>query len=163
MSLPARQQRVLDGIEGALRASEPHMAAMFAMFAQLTRDDGPATAERLRVSRMRAVTQLRGLALIPVMVAMLIVGVVLGGSGRGSAGCATGRIAGSTLTGAEARIRAVCGTRSQPAGSAKPVKPVKPATAGLRATPIPPGLMPAGHVYDGPLPAMLQIVLQISC
>jgi len=31
MSLPAGQQRVLDGMERALQASEPHMASMFAI------------------------------------------------------------------------------------------------------------------------------------
>jgi hypothetical protein len=156
MGLPARQQRMLDGIEGSLRASEPQMAAMFAMFAQLTRDDGPAVREQLRVSRLRAVTQLRGLALIPVMVAMVIVGVVLGGSGRGSVGCGGGRISGITLTGAEARIRAACGTRNQSAGSVKPAKDAKPVTSGDHTDPLP-GITPTGHEYDGPLPAMLQM------
>ena len=36
MGLPAVQQRVLDRIEGTLKASEPHLAAMFAIFARLT-------------------------------------------------------------------------------------------------------------------------------
>jgi hypothetical protein len=157
MSLPARQQRVLDGIEGVLQASEPHMAAMFAMFAQLTRDDGPAATEQLRVSRVRAVTQLRGLALIPVMVAMVIVGIVLGGSGRGSVGCAGGRVTGIALTGAEARIRAACGAQSQSAGSAKRAKSAKTATSGDPVTPILPGITQSGHTYDGPLPAMLHM------
>jgi hypothetical protein len=35
MSLPARQQRVIDNLEGALQASEPHLASMFTIFAQL--------------------------------------------------------------------------------------------------------------------------------
>jgi hypothetical protein len=43
MSLPARQQRVLDMIEGVLQASEPKLAAMFAMFARLTGGEGPAS------------------------------------------------------------------------------------------------------------------------
>jgi len=39
MSLPAGQQRVLHGIEGALKASEPQLASMFAIFAQLHQDE----------------------------------------------------------------------------------------------------------------------------
>jgi len=36
MSLPARQQRILDGIGDALRVSEPRLAAMFAIFSACT-------------------------------------------------------------------------------------------------------------------------------
>src|SRR6266571_5110339 len=35
MSLPACQQRALDRMEGALRASEPHLTSMYAVFARL--------------------------------------------------------------------------------------------------------------------------------
>ena len=50
MSLPACQQRALDRMEGALRASEPHLASMYAI------------------------------VLVPVMFAAIIVGALLGGS-----------------------------------------------------------------------------------
>jgi hypothetical protein len=39
MSLPASQEHLLTGMEGELRTSEPHLAAMFAMFTRLTRDE----------------------------------------------------------------------------------------------------------------------------
>jgi hypothetical protein len=52
MSLPARQQRMLDGIERVLQASEPKLASMFAIFARLTSDEGPAMTERLRPRRL---------------------------------------------------------------------------------------------------------------
>ncbi|HEY1624519.1 MAG TPA: hypothetical protein VGG16_12035 [Streptosporangiaceae bacterium] len=84
MSLPASQRRALDVIEGELRASAPHLASMFGIFTRLTNADGPAMTERLRPSRLRAVViRLRAFVLIPVAVAMVVAGVVVGGTGRG--------------------------------------------------------------------------------
>jgi hypothetical protein len=51
MSLPASQQRVLDGIAEALRASEPRLASMFAIFTRLCRSEGPPWREQLTASR----------------------------------------------------------------------------------------------------------------
>jgi hypothetical protein len=39
MSLPACQERILSGIETALRAAEPRMASRFTIFTRLTRDE----------------------------------------------------------------------------------------------------------------------------
>jgi len=39
MSLPAGQQRALDGIAETLRLTEPRLTAMFAMFTRLTRNE----------------------------------------------------------------------------------------------------------------------------
>src|SRR5487761_410123 len=86
MSLPARQQRMLDGIEGELRDSEPHLTTMLAIFTKLTVADGPAMPERLRRSRLSS-SGSRGVALIPVLIAMLVTGVVLGGTARGATRC----------------------------------------------------------------------------
>jgi hypothetical protein len=47
MSLPARQQRALDGIAESLRMSEPRLAAMFAVFSRLTRNELPPRGEQL--------------------------------------------------------------------------------------------------------------------
>ena len=47
MSLPAVQQRLLDGIEDGLRTSEPRLAGMFAIFTKLTNADGRPRRERL--------------------------------------------------------------------------------------------------------------------
>jgi hypothetical protein len=93
MSLSARQQRMLDGIERMLQASEPKMASMFAIFTRLTKDEGPAMTERLR-SRLlahrllapwllAANRNLGALVLLPVALAMLITGILLGGPPRG--------------------------------------------------------------------------------
>jgi hypothetical protein len=47
MSLPACQQRVLDGIAESLRATEPKLAAMFAIFTRLCRNEAPPLGEQL--------------------------------------------------------------------------------------------------------------------
>ena len=41
MSLPAAQQRILDGIADGLRRSEPKLAAMYAIFTRLCASEGP--------------------------------------------------------------------------------------------------------------------------
>jgi len=47
MSLPACQERILSGIERALRAGEPRLASRFAMFTRLTRDEELPRTEQL--------------------------------------------------------------------------------------------------------------------
>ncbi len=49
MSLPARQQRILDGIGDTLRISEPRLAAMFAIFTRLHRNEPEPSRERLAI------------------------------------------------------------------------------------------------------------------
>ena len=48
MSLPARQQRVLDRIEHSLHVCEPHLKSMFAVFTKLTGDEEMPRLEQLR-------------------------------------------------------------------------------------------------------------------
>ena len=89
MSLPACQQRVLDRMEGALRASEPHLTSMYAMFARLNASE-PVRAERLARKRMRWLQQgtaMYAIVLIPVMFAAIIVGALLGGGARSATAC----------------------------------------------------------------------------
>ena len=52
MSLPACQQRALDRMEGALRASEPRLASMYTIFGRLNAGE-PIGTERLTRSRLR--------------------------------------------------------------------------------------------------------------
>jgi hypothetical protein len=47
MSLPACQERILSGIENALRACEPRLASRFAIFTWLTRDEEIPHTEQL--------------------------------------------------------------------------------------------------------------------
>jgi hypothetical protein len=76
VSLPARQQRVLDGIATAVAASEPQLASMFAIFTKLTSPDGPARTERLPRSRHRLPHGLIPLVLVHVMFALRITGAL---------------------------------------------------------------------------------------
>jgi Protein of unknown function (DUF3040) len=48
MGLPARQRRRLENIEHKLRSSDPRLAAMFAIFGRLTRDEDMPRVEELR-------------------------------------------------------------------------------------------------------------------
>ena len=55
MSLPACQQRVLDGIAESLRASEPRLAAMFGIVTRLCRNEAkPLREELLATPALRA-------------------------------------------------------------------------------------------------------------
>src|ERR1700750_688001 len=84
MPLPACQQRALDRMEGALRASEPHLASMYAIFGRLNAGE-PIGMERLARKRVRWVqrgTARYAIVLLPVMFAAIIVGALLGGGAR---------------------------------------------------------------------------------
>jgi hypothetical protein len=48
MGLPARQRRMLGRIEVALRGSDPRLAALYSIFARLTRDEEMPRVEQLR-------------------------------------------------------------------------------------------------------------------
>lgn len=89
MGLPACQQRALDRMEGALRASEPHLASMYTMFGRLNASE-PIGAEQLTRKRLRWLqpgTAMYAIVLVPVMFAAIIVGALLGGGTRSTAAC----------------------------------------------------------------------------
>lgn len=89
MSLPACQQRVLDRMEGALRASEPQLASMYAIFARLNAGE-PVRAERLTRKRLRWAypgTVMYAIVLVPVMFAAIVVAALLGGGARSATAC----------------------------------------------------------------------------
>src|SRR6266496_3653980 len=80
MALPACQQRALDRMEGALRASEPHLASMYTIFGRLNAGE-PIGRERLARKRLRWLqhgTAMYAIVLLPVMFAAIIVGALLG-------------------------------------------------------------------------------------
>jgi hypothetical protein len=88
MSLPAGQQRVLDRMEGALRASEPRLTSMYAIFSQLNAGE-PIAAEQLAGKRLRWFqpgTAMYAIVLIPVMFAAVLIGALLGGA-RSTTAC----------------------------------------------------------------------------
>jgi len=89
MSLPACQQRVLDRMEGALRASEPHLTSMYEIFTRLSTGE-PVQAEPIMRRRLRWFqpgTAIYAIVLVPVMFAAIIVGALLGGGTRSAAAC----------------------------------------------------------------------------
>ena len=99
MTLPAAQQRVLDRMEGALQASEPQLASMFAIFARINAEE-PVGAEPLarprprRLRWMRAGTTIYAFVLVPVMFAMITIGALLSSRAHSVATCETGYSAG---------------------------------------------------------------------
>jgi hypothetical protein len=98
VSLPAAQQRVLDRMEGALQASEPHMAAMFAIFARINASE-PVGAEPLsrprRLGWLRHGTALYAFVLVPVMFTMIVIGAMLSGRAHTAGACEAGYSASS--------------------------------------------------------------------
>jgi Protein of unknown function (DUF3040) len=113
MGLPAVQQRVLDRIEGTLKASEPHLAAMFAIFARLSAGE-PVGRESLAARRrrwwLRPRAALSALVMVPVMFAVIITGVLLGGPTRAGT-CAVGMPAAGTMPRGN---QAACGAPARP-------------------------------------------------
>ena len=99
MSLPAAQQRVLDRMEGALQASEPHLAAMFAIFTRLNVHEPvfaePVARPRRRGRWLQHGTALYAFVLVPVMFTMIIVGAMLSGRAHSAGACEVGYSAGS--------------------------------------------------------------------
>lgn len=99
MSLPAAQQRVLDRMEGALQASEPHLAAMFAIFTRINLDEPvgtePLARRRRRTRMLQHGTALYAFVLVPVMFTMIIIGAMLSGRAHGAGACEVGYSAGS--------------------------------------------------------------------
>jgi hypothetical protein len=69
VGLPARQRRVLEGIDSELRGSDPRLAAMFVIFGRLTCDEEMPRIEELRdraailLLRVRLVLSAAGLRL----------------------------------------------------------------------------------------------------
>jgi hypothetical protein len=107
MGLPARQRRVLERIEGTLRGSDPKLAALYAIFARLNRDEEMPRIEqvlhgaRALLVRLRHVTALlltpitwlffrlaprqRAVLLFPVAIAVAVTGIVFAArSGSGN-------------------------------------------------------------------------------
>lgn len=109
MSLPPAQQRVLDSMAETLRANEPRLAAMFAIFTRLNKNEASPRREQLpRERRLRF--RLRKISLMsrrrsgsrlhefwlhmliasPLAIAVVVVGLVFGlGSPSPAPGCST--------------------------------------------------------------------------
>lgn len=99
MSLPARQQRVLETIEHVLQHGEPRLASMFAMFTRLNTNEGFPRTERLDAGPWRPWSRRRGqrraggpvaagraVLLVPLL-AMLVLSTVLLGISAARSAC----------------------------------------------------------------------------
>jgi Protein of unknown function (DUF3040) len=116
MSMPACQQRVLNHIEGALQASDPHLAAMYAIFTRLNAG-APVGAESLVRRRLpRRAAAVWAAVLVPLMFVIIAIGAQLGGSARGATGCGPAH---SASRGVPLVSRASCAYNSPGAGSPK--------------------------------------------
>ena len=130
-------------MERALQASEPHMAAMYAIFARLNEGTEPVGAEPLKRRRWRGLQPSPGqsgrgiyaMALIPVIFIMVVAGVLLGGSAHGLTTCGSGSAA---FGGSPWVTRSSCTTSS---GQATPGQ----ATSGSATT----GAVHEAAVSDG--------------
>jgi hypothetical protein len=131
MSLPACQERALSSIEGALKAGEPHLASMFAIFTRLNQDEpvGAEPVARETPRWLRPRRALSAIVLIPVMFAAIIVGALLSGSARGATTCAAGLTAGeaSALVHRPSCPRAVAPTSARPVSATSPPAKAPPA------------------------------------
>lgn len=130
MSLPACQQRALDRMEGALRASEPRLTAMYAMFGQLTAGE-PISTERLSRKRPRWVqpgSAVYTIVLIPVMFTAIIVAALFGSRTHTATACEASYSMGgvSPLAG-----RPACATPAKKSAAKSAVRKTVSATARL--------------------------------
>ncbi len=97
MSLPPAEERVLDAMAEALRASEPRLASMFAMFSRLTKNEAAPCREQITGRGRFALNLRRGagkaapeprqpsrrfwlhvLVASPIAVALTVIGLVAG-------------------------------------------------------------------------------------
>jgi hypothetical protein len=149
VSLPAAQQRVLDRMEGALLASEPHLAAMFAIFTRLSADE-PVGAEPLARARRRyrwlqRGTALNGFVLVPVMFMMIVIGALLSSRAHSTGTCGPGHAAGigspwvslpwCQVTGSQKAV--ISGPARRPALSGSRPSASSPGPAATRPAPEP--------------------------
>lgn len=98
VTLPVGQQRVLDQIDRALQARDPRLAAIFAAFTRLTREDGAPHSERLaqerrplraRLPGRRGWSQIAGAVPLALVAGLMTVIVLIGMATSSGPGCAS--------------------------------------------------------------------------
>ena len=105
MSLPPKQQRVLNRIESLLRDSDPRLTAMFVIFTRLTRDEEMPRLEELRARLIRVRTwiswrtapvrrragqpsqRLRAILLFPAALVAMLCALLIGAGSPGGQRC----------------------------------------------------------------------------
>jgi Protein of unknown function (DUF3040) len=133
MSLPVAQRRLLEDMEDALKASEPHLASMFAIFACLHAGE-PIRAERLpgwqgrwppgpagRPRWSPPGTAIYAVLLVPLMFLLVLLGALLSSGGHSERTCELGYAAGASSPlanqpGCETAARTTSATSASGAG-----------------------------------------------
>ncbi len=114
MGLPVRQRRVLERIESTLRRSDPKLAARYAIFARLNRDEEMPRVEQLRHSALVAFIRFRfflvalpsrlrvpiirrqpALVFFPLAIALTVVAIVFAARSSSNNSCAPVRTIGA--------------------------------------------------------------------
>ena len=114
MGLPVRQRRVLERIESTLRRSDPKLAARYAIFARLNRDEEMPRVEQLRHSALVAFIRFRffmltlpsrlhvpiirrqpAILFFPLAIALTVVAIVFAARSSSSNSCAPVRTIGA--------------------------------------------------------------------
>jgi hypothetical protein len=135
MGLPVRQRRVLERIENTLRGSDPRLAALYAIFARLTRDEEMPRIEQLRHSAARLVLRLRlalaflgtrlfgrliprqrGVLFFPLAVGLAVASIVF--AVKSSSGPQCGQIAPPNAVAGHAHPSKLCKSEPEPLGFA---------------------------------------------
>jgi hypothetical protein len=113
MTLPRRQERLLRRAEHALRRSDPDLASMLSIFAQLTAADAMPAAEQLRSQQTRALRVL----LWPSAAAAFLIIVAADGGTRAARACgATVRTLWRRVSGKPVKSAASAGYRTRGRG-----------------------------------------------
>jgi Protein of unknown function (DUF3040) len=125
MSLPACQERILTGIETALRTGEPRLASRFAIFTRLTSDEALPRREQIEQQPwLKRVGRLRGVLLVPVVLIM-VASAVLAASIATASTCVAAR---QPVTWAAARLHTCV-------ASGAPAHGTRTAAASTQGTP----------------------------
>jgi len=135
MGLPVRQRRVLERIENTLHGSDPRLAALYAIFARLTRDEALPRREQLRhrASRMllrlrlalaflgarlfgRLIPRQRGVLFLPLAVGLAVVSIIF--AARSSSGPECGQLTPASVVSGQAHAAKLCKAVPEPFGFA---------------------------------------------
>ena len=130
MGLPVRQRRVLEHIESTLRGSDPKLAALYAMFARLNRDEEMPRIEQLRHSalvlfirirllltalpgrlRFRIIRRQPAILFFPLAIALTVVAIVFAVRSSSGNACTPTRTVGAAANPAAAKSK-LCKTYS---------------------------------------------------
>jgi len=135
MGLPVRQRRVLERIENMLHGSDPRLAALYGIFAKLTRDEEMPRREQLRHNATRMMLRLqlalallwtrlfgrlvprhRGMIFFPLAVGAAVVSIIF--AAKASSGPECGQLTQTSAVAGHAHAAKLCKGVPAPLGFA---------------------------------------------